>query len=489
MHTIAPAGCSLAALNFEHFGSRGVRLYYESEDSMIRETCWDGIHDKYRNDASPYLGGYRLPISMGRFVSGIAWKEDDLDMRLYLGGTDCIFEHRYTGGWPNWFTRLLNLSPECQISVLRGDSGVIHIYFVERESLVEVQRSHQSMLRTPILSKLVCSGPECPGSLGREVPQTLDSDVISQFPSLSAVTEVDEIQADVFEVVGKEVGTQESEGQELQSSVDVRSDKSYTDTFPETSNLATSSKLSSIITNPGDYGFSTNGDPKDDPGSIRTGAAGGDSYLQDTYSEVSGADTKDDEQKESGQAKDAEVADLASASTSPSLTYHQEPHIAGPTPEKDLSRPSEPATTVCSSTNINSDTFSGSSTAISESRSDSRDTDPTSYTLSNDGDPKGLPVRPLTSAAEDSDLQETATLYSEVSGPATEIISGYVSKFVDGVLEELRQAMLGRESFYRFSRIEDVLPGLLKDFAIRFGHDSQSQVRRDIVFFTHRHSR
>lgn len=218
----ASAGCSLAALNFEHFGNRGVRLYYESEDSMIREACWDSIHDKYRNDASPYLGGYRLPTSMGSSVSGAAWKADDLEMRLYLGGKDCIFEHRYTGGWTNWCIPLQKLLPERQISVLRGDSGIIHIFFVEGDSLVEVQRSHQAMLRTPILSKLVCSGPGCPGVLGRGVPHSFRSDAISRSPSASATTEVDGRHVDGIEVLGKEVGTQESEGQENNGQEDFR---------------------------------------------------------------------------------------------------------------------------------------------------------------------------------------------------------------------------------------------------------------------------
>lgn len=158
----------------------------------------------------------------------------------------------------------------------------------------------------------------------------------------------------------------------------------------------------------------------------------------------------------------------------------QEPRVAESIPEMVLSRPSEPPPTAFSSTNINSVAITGSSNMISEFRSSKPTT----------ADPNSHPVKTLTGAVgEDSDLQDTATIYSDVSGAGTEIINSYVSEFVSGVLDALRPTTLGIGSLHRSSRIEEVLPGLLKDFAVRFGHDSQTQDRRNIVFFTHRHSR
>lgn len=136
------------------------------------------------------------------------------------------------------------------------------------------------------------------------------------------------------------------------------------------------------------------------------------------------------------------------------------------------------------------DVFTEPSNMITESRLRSSITDPSYYAFSKDGDQNNHPGKPSTGADDvDSDLPDTATLYSEASGADTGFIDGYVSEFVNELYSTLRPMTLKREFLNRSSRIEDVLPGLLKNFALRFGHDSQSKERRNIVFYTHRHSK
>lgn len=175
---------------------------------MIREACWGSIHDKYRNDSTYYHGEYRPSVLMGSFVSGIARQEEDLDISLYLGGEHGIFEHRYIGGWLPWNTHHENLLPERQISVLRGGSGSVSIFFVQGEWLVEAQRRSGTTTRTPILPKLACSGTECPGRLIRELQCGSDADGIRHSGHVSAT------RADENQVYRKEADRQENDGKE-----------------------------------------------------------------------------------------------------------------------------------------------------------------------------------------------------------------------------------------------------------------------------------
>jgi hypothetical protein len=152
----------LTVFNFEHYGNRGIRLYFKDETSVFREACWDQIGDEAREDSSYFLGGYSIPASGKASISAIAWLDDELEMRVYVGTGKRIFERRYSGGWM-WFEKSLEEgAEEGHISALRWGSGFASVYSVGRDGLVEIVRADGSWTRTRILSKSACRGIDCP---------------------------------------------------------------------------------------------------------------------------------------------------------------------------------------------------------------------------------------------------------------------------------------------------------------------------------------
>ncbi len=95
---------------------------------MFCEACWDQLGDKVREDSSYYLGGYRIPASGRASISAVAWKDDELEMRIYVGTGKRLFERRYSGGGNGKRRLWKKLPARARISALRWDSGSISVY-------------------------------------------------------------------------------------------------------------------------------------------------------------------------------------------------------------------------------------------------------------------------------------------------------------------------------------------------------------------------
>lgn len=182
----AAAGSPLAIINFEHHGNRGVRLFFEDENSMFREACWDQIGDKVRADSGYFLGGYMIPASGRASISAIEWMEEELEMRIYSETGARTFERRYSGAWVWYKKSLEEAAKEAHISALRWDPGRSSVYSVEHEGLVEIMRADGSWIRTGISSKSVCLGPACPSRrqpLRSCVPSPPPQQLLAEFPA------------------------------------------------------------------------------------------------------------------------------------------------------------------------------------------------------------------------------------------------------------------------------------------------------------------
>lgn len=83
---------------------------------------------------------------------------------------------------------------------------------------------------------------------------------------------------------------------------------------------------------------------------------------------------------------------------------------------------------------------------------------------------------------EDVDPSEWRTVYSATSSVSSSRQEGYISELTDDLLGRIRSEDLDEKIIERMIR---ALPRLLKAFALKFGFNAESQMHRDVMFFTH----
>ncbi|KAI1392941.1 kinase-like domain-containing protein [Hypoxylon trugodes] len=149
----AAIGSPLAAINFEHLGHRGLRLYCKFEEAEFGELCWDKVEDEGRENPDPYRGGYSRTATPGSSITAVAFKQVDLEMFIYYSSpADGIIENRYSGGWLGWDTRVGNGTLTGPISALRLENGSMAAYFVDGSNLMEVVREDGNWSQTVIMA-------------------------------------------------------------------------------------------------------------------------------------------------------------------------------------------------------------------------------------------------------------------------------------------------------------------------------------------------
>jgi hypothetical protein len=85
-----------------------------------------------------------------------------------------------------------------------------------------------------------------------------------------------------------------------------------------------------------------------------------------------------------------------------------------------------------------------------------------------------------------TDLDDVQTVYSESSDVPVSVKEEYISRLAENLLAEVRH---GQPDGEIMERTYQVLPTLLKAFALRLGHGTQDLNHRNIMIFVHKHRR
>lgn len=85
-------------------------------------------------------------------------------------------------------------------------------------------------------------------------------------------------------------------------------------------------------------------------------------------------------------------------------------------------------------------------------------------------------------------LYTAPTLYSasEASDSLSQRNKGYIVDLAGELFSAVNTAELGKE---KLSRISEMLPDLLRAFALQLGHHATGQIHRDVSFFVHKYRR
>lgn len=89
-----------------------------------------------------------------------------------------------------------------------------------------------------------------------------------------------------------------------------------------------------------------------------------------------------------------------------------------------------------------------------------------------------------TSREGESDLDETATVYSYASSTGSVDKQNYIWELAESIFGNLNSLMTGPETP---SRISSLLPTLLQEFALKLGYSATSQRDRDVMVFVHKY--
>lgn len=81
------------------------------------------------------------------------------------------------------------------------------------------------------------------------------------------------------------------------------------------------------------------------------------------------------------------------------------------------------------------------------------------------------------------ELDDTKTIYSDSTELSDTIYKSYVAALADSLFEQLTVKTLDDQTAQRMS---NVLPRLLKTFALQLGYEAPSQMHRDVMFFIHK---
>jgi hypothetical protein len=94
--------------------------------------------------------------------------------------------------------------------------------------------------------------------------------------------------------------------------------------------------------------------------------------------------------------------------------------------------------------------------------------------ISNAQDPSGV------------ELEYTRTVYSDASGLFAWDNERYISELANSLSSNLRSGQLDGTTL---EQIFEILPELLKAFALKVGHSASTQMHRDVMFFVHEYRR
>ncbi|RYP32296.1 hypothetical protein DL767_005271 [Monosporascus sp. MG133] len=84
----------------------------------------------------------------------------------------------------------------------------------------------------------------------------------------------------------------------------------------------------------------------------------------------------------------------------------------------------------------------------------------------------------------DPESDDVGTIYSDASSLPALAEEGYISELADDLFKRICS---GQSDGQIIERISEILPELLKAFALKVGHNALSQMHRDVMFFVHKH--
>ncbi|KAI0439912.1 hypothetical protein F4803DRAFT_529423 [Xylaria telfairii] len=85
---------------------------------------------------------------------------------------------------------------------------------------------------------------------------------------------------------------------------------------------------------------------------------------------------------------------------------------------------------------------------------------------------------------KDHDNEDTATIYSDTSSLAFSQQENYLIALADDLYDKVSY---WNPDFNAKERISAVLPDLLKDFALKIGHNAKTQIQRDVMAYVHKY--
>jgi ankyrin repeat protein len=88
--------------------------------------------------------------------------------------------------------------------------------------------------------------------------------------------------------------------------------------------------------------------------------------------------------------------------------------------------------------------------------------------------------------SEDAQSDDIGTVYSDASSLPAWDHGSYISELANSLLHEIRSEQPDDTTLEQISQI---LPELLKAFALKVGHNASTQMHRDVMFFIHKHRR
>jgi hypothetical protein len=86
----------------------------------------------------------------------------------------------------------------------------------------------------------------------------------------------------------------------------------------------------------------------------------------------------------------------------------------------------------------------------------------------------------------DVESDDTRTVYSDASSLPAWKNESYISELANSLLSEIRSKRFDDTTL---EQIFEILPELLKAFALRVGHNASTQMHRDVMVFVHKHRR
>ncbi len=84
---------------------------------------------------------------------------------------------------------------------------------------------------------------------------------------------------------------------------------------------------------------------------------------------------------------------------------------------------------------------------------------------------------------KDDDNEDTATVYSDISSLASSRQENYVLELADDLYDNVSY---WNPDFNTKERIATVLPDLLRDFALKIGHNAETQMHRNVMVYVHK---
>ncbi|TGO28133.1 hypothetical protein BPAE_0032g00760 [Botrytis paeoniae] len=165
--TKAAHGSVLSVVGFNHYGSQSLRLYYEDDDSILREACWERFRDADRTEEGAFgwtLGHFGKEKPPGAFMSAIVLQDEgNIEIPVYLSTVDGIKQYRYA--WPSVWDIETDEELEASvgpISAFRwGDKQII--ITVAGGKLIDIEHHGDDWSRSNIHCRMACSGQLCPG--------------------------------------------------------------------------------------------------------------------------------------------------------------------------------------------------------------------------------------------------------------------------------------------------------------------------------------